>query len=100
WLLLPLSVVACVLAAIKKQPWFWVLAAFSIVYYILIGRAEVLFLRYTFPLYIILAAGLGWLMGRAHEKRGRYRYVVGLGILALGISFAASAQMTVWMSGT
>lgn len=99
-LMLPLCIAGLALALLKKQKWAVVLLAFSLVYYILIGHAEVLFLRYTFPLYIVLAAGLGWWIGFAHERKGKQMAVVALGILALGLALAASAQMTVWMAGT
>jgi hypothetical protein len=83
----------------QRQRWIWGLAAFSLLYYLLIGRAEVLFLRYTFPLYLILAIGFGWWMGECHAKAGRSRGWVGLGILALGVAATSAMQFTTWMMG-
>jgi len=83
-----------------SKTWFLVLAAFSLVYYILIGRAEVLFLRYTLPLYIVLAASFGWWMGEAHARSGSHRGIVALGILSLGMAGMATMQYTSWMAGT
>jgi hypothetical protein len=45
----------------RNRVWWGVLAA-SLAYYLLIGAAEVRFLRYTFPLMSMLAIGVGLLM--------------------------------------
>jgi hypothetical protein len=45
----------------RNRVWWGVLAA-SLAYYLLIGAAEVRFLRYTFPLMLMLAMGVGLLM--------------------------------------
>jgi hypothetical protein len=45
----------------RNRVWWGVLAA-SLAYYLLIGAAEVRFLRYTFPLFPMLAMGVGLLM--------------------------------------
>jgi hypothetical protein len=45
----------------RNRVWWGVLAA-SLAYYLLIGAAEVRFLRYTFPLMPMLAMGVGLLM--------------------------------------
>ena len=45
----------------RNRVWWGVLAA-SLAYYLLIGAAEVRFLRYTFPLLPMLAMGVGLLM--------------------------------------
>ncbi|HZH98458.1 MAG TPA: hypothetical protein VEX38_05760, partial [Fimbriimonadaceae bacterium] len=68
-------------------------------YYILIGRAEVLFLRYTFPLYLALAVAFGWIAGRAHEKKGNYAAVVVACILALVGGLGISSMMSSGMAG-
>ena len=85
----------------RRQPWALALAAFALVYAILIMRGNVFFLRYTFPLYIPLALGFGWLMGRAHEKKGWYAALVAAGIVGLGgldgAGLMRSASMTGWM---
>jgi 4-amino-4-deoxy-L-arabinose transferase-like glycosyltransferase len=86
-------------ALYKRKAWMLVLLSFSLVYYILIGRADVLFLRYTFPLYLILACGFGWWIGQSHIRGGKHRVSVGLGILALGVAALSTAQYTAWMAG-
>lgn len=88
--------------AYKKHAWAIGLLAFFLLYYIVIGRAEVKFIRYTFPLYLGLGIGFGWLIGRAQEKAGKWRFLVALGILGLG-GFEAgglrgTAIYTAWMS--
>lgn len=99
-LLLLMGFAGCIVALIQRKKWMFVLAIFSLVYFILIGRAEVLFIRYTFPLYVILAAGFGWWMGESHAKAGKHRAVVGLGIIALGLAAMIAVNFTSWMSGT
>jgi len=71
-------------AAYRRQVWAIALVAFMIPYYILIGRAEVKFMRYTFPLYVGLAVGFGWAVAKGQENKKVGRLVVGAGILALG----------------
>jgi hypothetical protein len=93
-----MCMIGLVYASVKRVLWIWVLLAFFIAYYVLIGRAEVLFLRYTFPLYIALAAGLGWWMSYLHQRGGATRIVVGLGIFALGATAINSSRMTSWMA--
>ncbi len=95
--LLIVSLFGLGVAAYRRHKWILVLLCFAVPYYILIGRAEVLFIRYTFPLYITLAVGFGYLMGRAHERQGPYRFAVMAGILSLGLSFIQSWTMTSWM---
>jgi hypothetical protein len=51
----------------RKHTWAIALIAFGLVYYVLIGRAEVKFLRYVFPLLPLIAVGFGWIVGRAKE---------------------------------
>ena len=90
-------------AAWRRQPFAWALLAFALPYYLLIGRAEVLFLRYTFPLMVVLALGLGCLLGWAHTRRGWALAWVALGIVGLGGldggGAYGSATMTAWMVG-
>ncbi|MCW5942046.1 MAG: glycosyltransferase family 39 protein [Fimbriimonadaceae bacterium] len=66
-LLALLSIVALAWAAATRQPWALALLAFFLLYYLLIGRAEVKFLRYTFPLAIALTVAFGWMVGKLHE---------------------------------
>lgn len=86
----------------KKHWWAIGLVAFFVPYYIVIAGAEVKFIRYTFPLFIGLAVGFGWLMGRAREKGGMWHALVGLGILGLGGLFGgglqSSMRFTTWMA--
>jgi hypothetical protein len=71
-------------AACRRHKWAWVLLAFLVPYYLLIGKSEVKFIRYTFPLYPVIAAGFGYAMVAAHRKAAWSRLGVGLGILGLG----------------
>lgn len=57
--------------AYRRHPWAIALLAFALVYYALIGRAEVKFIRYTFPLLLPLAVGYGYAMGAAFRSRTR-----------------------------
>lgn len=89
--------------AFKKQVWILALLAFFIPYFLIIGRAEVKFVRYTFPLYIALGAGFGALMAEANRRGGLGRGVVLVGILGLGgldsRGLMGTAQMTGQMMG-
>ena len=73
-------------ACIKKHRWAIALVAFAIVYYVLIGRAEVKFMRYVLPLLPVLSVGFGWIVSRAHihPKLAWRAPVMVLSILALG----------------
>lgn len=88
-------------AAFRKRPWAWALLAFALPYALLIGRAEVMFLRYTFPLVVVLAVGFGALAGWAHAKRGWATGAVALAIIGLGGMDGGGARgamvMTSWM---
>ena len=79
-----LGVGALAYAAYRKQVWALSLLAFMIPYYVLIGRAEVKFIRYTFPLYVGLATGFGWAVAKGQKQNKLGRLVVGAGILAVG----------------
>lgn len=84
-LLTLLGLAGLVYAAWRRHAWAVALLAFFVPYYALIGRSEVKFLRYTFPLTIGLAAGFGWAMGHAFERRGALGgTVAALGMLGLG----------------
>lgn len=92
------------IAAKEKERWAWVALAFAIPYFLLIGRAEVKFLRYVLPLVPILAMGLGVLVQRlySHDRR---RLLAGaaaiLGVAGLGPGgLAASLQASAEMAGT
>ena len=78
------SVVGLGWAAWQRRTWAIALLAFFVPYYVLIGRSEVKFLRYTLPMYVGLACGFGWLMGESHRRGGWARGAVAVGILGLG----------------
>lgn len=92
------------LACGKKLPWAWILAAVALITYVLIGRAEVKFARYAFPLIPLLAVGLGYLAQMAHESKsvtGRMLVaVVMFGVAGFGSGgLLGSATVTSWMNG-
>ncbi|HVT12372.1 MAG TPA: glycosyltransferase family 39 protein [Fimbriimonadaceae bacterium] len=90
-------------AAFRKHPWAIALLAFALVYYFVIGRAEVKFLRYTFPLLLPLAAGFGYAMGTARRRGGWGHLLVAGGFFAIaGIDFggfAGAIKYSLFMSG-
>ncbi len=71
-------------AAYRRQPWAYVLIAFLVPYYLLIGRAEVKYMRYTFPLYVGLAAGFGYAVSAAQKRKGWDKAAVATAILGIG----------------
>lgn len=83
-ILTSLGLIGLAIGAVRRQPWILAILAFFLLYFVLIGRAEVRFLRYTFPLYVGLAAGFAYLLREAHQKQGVGKAVVVLGILGLG----------------
>jgi len=88
----------------RREKWLIALAAFAVAYFVLIGRAEVKFLRYTFPLAIGMAAGFGYLMAEAQRRQGAGKFVVAFGIGAIGGidligGMIGTARMTQWMTG-
>jgi hypothetical protein len=83
-LLTVLSFIGIGLAISKKEPWVWVALGFFLPYFIIIGKAQVTFMRYTFPLLILLALAFGWWMAVSNEKGGRSRVIIALGLLAIG----------------
>lgn len=86
---LVLSLIGLALAVHKRERWALPFLLFCVAYYVLIGRAEVKFLRYVFPLLPFLAIGFGYLIGRLHEM-GRYWRIVNIfAILAVGFSVRA-----------
>lgn len=68
----------------KKHSWAYGLVAFALVEYALIGRAEVKFMRYAFPLIPVLAIGFGWLVGELHGHSNK-RYRLGIVVALLGL---------------
>lgn len=81
-------------AIFRKVSWAIVLLPSFIAYYILIGRADVLFLRYTFPLMIALCVGIGWLVAEGHSRKGASLGLVAVGFFALGSMAMQSALWT------
>lgn len=79
----------------QRSLWALVLLPTFLAYFILIGRAEVLFLRYVFPLVVVLALAFGWLMGECHAKKGKHAALVIAGILGLG---TLAVQTVMWTS--
>lgn len=84
-------------AAWRREKWALALLAFALPYYVLIGRAEVLFVRYTFPLIVVLAIAFGWALGEAHRLKGKHVATAVGGILALGMSLYIGMGFTAWM---
>jgi hypothetical protein len=93
---------ALIAATTKRMWWAGALLLFFAVYYLLIAGAEVKFIRYTFPLYVPLTVGFGWLMGQCREWGGKWHLVVGVGLLGLGGLFGggliSTARFTSWMA--
>jgi len=91
------------IAMFKKDRGAIAVGALFLIYYVLIGRAEVMFLRYTFPLLIGLAYGFGWLVKWSGEKKGWSTAIPVLGIAGLGGLFggglATAATSGLWMAG-
>jgi hypothetical protein len=79
-----LGVCGLVLGVAQKRPWLIGIALFCFLTYILIGRAEVKFLRYTFPLVIGMSAGFGVVMDWAEKQKQFGRVVAALGIAGIG----------------
>jgi hypothetical protein len=84
-----LSVIGLGMAVYKKEKWILPFLLFCIGYYVLIGRAEVKFVRYVFPLLPFLAVGFGYLVGKLHERSVYWRVVNIFAILAVGFSVRA-----------
>jgi hypothetical protein len=76
-------------AAMKKNRWAIAIAMFFVLYYVVIGRAEVKFLRYVFPLLPVLAIGVGYAAAEAHKRSGWFRAVPALALLAIGFSLVS-----------
>lgn len=82
-LLALMSLGALVWAAVARRPWCLALLAFFLLYYVLIGKAEVKFLRYTFPLTIALTVAFGWMVGKLHEAKNWTKVLVIVALAAL-----------------
>lgn len=91
-------------AAFKRHTWAFALGLFFVAYFVLIGRAEVKFLRYALPLVPVLAVGAGWIVGRAHVHPDRRWVGLGaFGVIGLGGipggGLLTTAQATMSMVG-
>jgi hypothetical protein len=90
------------LAAYRKHPWAFAVVAFFLVYFILIGRAEVKFLRYTFPLYPGIALGVAYLLNETQLRPNWKRFGMIMSILLIGGidtgGLDGAAKATAWMS--
>lgn len=96
--LLVFSLAGLGMGTLRKQAWVIGPLVFAVLVYILIGRAEVKFLRYTFPLIPVLAIGFGWLIGQAHQNGStKSKAIVAFGIVALG-GFGGGLVSTTIMS--
>jgi len=89
--------------AVRRHAWLGVFLTFAVVYYLLIGRAEVKFFRYVLPLIPVLAVGVGWVFDRFHTNPNtRWRTANLLPILGLcgiaGGGLASAATWTNWMA--
>lgn len=86
----------------RRHGWLIGPTVFMILIYVLIGRAEVKFLRYVFPMIPVLGMGFGWAMGQAHKNGSmKAKAVVALGIASLGGfggGLASTVNMTRWMT--
>ncbi len=87
----------------KGYAWMVGPVVFLVLIYVLIGKSEVKFLRYTFPMMPVVAMGFGWLVGECHAGGTKWgRAVVAFGILALGgLGGGAVGVITSsgWMTG-
>lgn len=101
-LLLLVSLAGLVYAVRAKSPLAWIVLLTVVPYYLLIGRAEVKFMRYTFPLMVGAAAGFGYLMGEARRRGGKNHAWVAAGILGLGGldpgGLRGAATVAAWMA--
>ncbi len=71
-------------AAYRRHTWSFVLLAFLLPYYVLIGRAEVKYMRYTFPLMVGLSAGFGYVVTAAQRRGWWGRAAVAGAIVGIG----------------
>lgn len=88
----------------KELRWIIPGLVFALVYYILIGRAQVAFLRYVFPIIPVLGISIGWLVSECRRANTpQSRMVIGFGILSIGGfgggGLASSVKLSSWMAG-
>ena len=92
------GIVGLGLAVRAKMSWVWIVLAFALPYYLLIGRAEVKFFRYVLPLVPLIAMGFGEFLEQvaAHAKGQRFA-VVGA-ILGVGMTLMHSLPLAAGMA--
>ncbi|MES1227908.1 MAG: glycosyltransferase family 87 protein [Armatimonadota bacterium] len=102
-LLLLMGAIGLAWLAYQKQKWVVVMVVFGLAYYVLIGRAEVKFLRYVLPLVPVIACGFGGLVGWLHQQAGYVKYINVFGIVALtgfgGGGLYQTIVFSQWMQG-
>lgn len=104
-LLLLASVVGVALAPKRLRPVMWPLLAFALPYYVVIGRSEIMFLRYSFPLLVLLAVGFGALAEWGFERGERVGrpLVAGLMLILGGVpiwgGLRSAGVMAAYMAG-
>ncbi|MEJ5171232.1 MAG: phospholipid carrier-dependent glycosyltransferase, partial [Fimbriimonadales bacterium] len=101
-LLAVLALASLALLLRERLRWFYPLALFAVMHYVVIGRAEVMFFRYTLPLFVPLAVAVGAWAGERHLRPGRFgRAWAALALLAVGGvdggGAAAGVRVTSWM---
>ncbi len=70
----------------RRERALWGIALASLAYYLLIGSAEVRFMRYTFPLFPALAIGLGlWLSESAGKLQRAGQWLVPLALMVQAV---------------
>lgn len=78
------SLFSLIYGSVKRHTWAIALLAFFVVYYIAIGRAEVKFLRYIFPLLVPMSVALGYGVGAAfREGTSRAKLCIVAGVFAV-----------------
>ncbi len=83
------SVGGLAMGGAKKSAWLIPVALFAVAYYIAIGRAEVKFMRYVFPLLPCLALGVGVIVEELHRRGTLWRIANALLVLVAGISMTS-----------
>ena len=96
--LLAVTGAALAYAAYRRRAPEWMLLAFTVPYYLLIGFAEVKFARYTLPLFPPLLLLAGALLTAAGGPLWRRRIAAGAGAAAAGYALLFSLALDATMS--
>lgn len=67
----------------KKAPWAIAILAFALPTYVLIGKSQVKFYRYSIPLALPAAVGLGVALGESDRKNWKGKLMIGICALAI-----------------